>query len=452
MAERLFGTNGVRGIINEDMTSEMVLQLGKAIGTVMNGMVAVASDTRTSADMLKMAISAGIMAVGRNVLDLGVLPTPALQYYVRTRSDIKGGVMITASHNPPMFNGIKCISYDGTEATRKEEEAIEEQFSKEIPGAAWNYTGEMERVWGAGEEYVDAIVSKVDADAIRKAELRVCLDCANGAAYETSPLLLKKLNVKAITLNCNPQGESPGRPIEPTEDNIKDVLSLTRATRSDLGIAHDGDADRCVFITSDGKFVGGDKSLALLSKYTLSKQKGLIVTPVSTSSLVAEVVEAAGGTIIFTAVGSPIVARKMMETGAIFGGEENGGLIFPEQQFCRDGGMAIAKMLECVAKAGPLKNQVSKLPIYYTVKKKIDCPNDMKKHVLEYIENESAGAMIDKVDGMKATYDDGWVLARPSGTEPAFRIFSESKDEVVANQRAEKYETMVKEYLNMWFK
>ena len=452
MPERLFGTNGVRGIINDDMTSDLALQMGKAIGTVMKGRVAIASDTRTSADMLKMAVSSGIMTVGGDVLDLGVLPTPALQYYIKTHSDLKGGVMITASHNPPMFNGIKCISYDGTELSRKDEEAIEEQFSKDIPGASWSSTGEMERIRGAGEEYVNAILSNVDAEAIRNAELRVCLDCANGAAYETSPLLLKKLNVKVITINCNPQGESPGRPIEPTEDNIKDIISLTRSSRSDLGIAHDGDADRCVFISSDGKFVDGDKSLALLSKYALSKEKGLIVTPVSTSSLVKEVVEAAGGTMEYTAVGSPIVARKMMETGAMFGGEENGGLIFPEQQFCRDGGMAIAKMLECVVKAGPLKAQLSKLPTYYTVKKKIECPNDMKKHVLEHIENESAGAAIDKTDGMKAIFDDGWILARPSGTEPVFRIFSESKDEDIANERAERYENMVKEYLNMWFK
>jgi phosphomannomutase/phosphoglucomutase len=426
--------------------------MGKAIGTVMGGIVAVATDTRTSADMIKMAVSAGIMAVGGDVIDLGILPTPALQYYIKTHSGINGGVMITASHNPPMFNGIKCISYDGTEADRKEEEEIEELFRTEIPAAPWDSTGEMERVRGAGEEYVDGIVSKVDAEAIRKAGLKVCIDCANGAAYETSPLLLKKLNVTAITINCNPHGEMSGRHSEPTEENVKDMLPLTRSTRSDLGIAHDGDADRCVFITSDGKYVDGDKSLALMSKYILSEKEGLVVTPVSSSSLVEEVVKEAGGEIEYTAVGSPIVARKMIDIGAVFGGEENGGLIFPEQQFCRDGGMAIAKMLECVVKSGPLKSQVSKLPIYHTVKRKIDCPNDMKKHVLEHIEKESIGAKIDHTDGMKAIFDDGWVLARPSGTEPLFRIFSESKDEDTAKERADRYESLVSDYLNLWFK
>ena len=452
MPERLFGTNGVRGVVNEDMTSDLALQMGKAIGVVMGGTVAIATDTRVSADMIKMAVSSGIMSVGINVLDLGVLPTPALQYYVKTHDNVRGGVMITASHNPPQFNGIKCISFDGTEASRKEEEEIEAHYYNNIPCALWNSIGDMERIRGAGEEYVNAIVSNVDAEAIREADLKVCLDCANGAAYETSPLLLKKLNVRAITINCNPQGEFPGRQSEPTEENLRDLLSLTRSTRSDLGIAHDGDADRCVFITSDGKFVSGDKSLALLSRYALSKKKGQVVTPISSSSLVEEIVEGSGGTIEYTAVGSPIVARKMMEIGAVFGGEENGGLIFPEQQYCRDGGMTIAKMLECIVKDGSLKIQMSELPVYYTVKKKIDCPDDMKKHVLEYIAKESVGARIDHTDGLKVVFDDGWVLARPSGTEPAFRIFSESKDEETAKERAGKYEALVTGYLNQWFK
>ncbi|MCL1811164.1 MAG: phosphoglucosamine mutase [Methanomassiliicoccaceae archaeon] len=447
MPGRLFGTNGVRGVVNEDMTSDLALQMGKAIGTVMGGTVAIATDTRNSAHMIKMAVSSGIMSVGADVIDLGVLPTPAIQYYVKTHDDVRGGVMITASHNPPQFNGIKCISSDGTEASRKDEEEIEAHYSNDILCASWNTIGSMQRVRDAAEEYVNAIISKVDAEAIRKAELKVCLDCANGAAYETTPLLLKKLNVRVITINSNPQVEFPGRPSEPTEENVGDLLSLTESMGSDLGIAHDGDADRCVFITTNGKYVSGDKSLALLSGYALSKRAGLIVTPVSTSSLVEEVVEEAHGVIEYTAVGSPIVARRMMEAGAVFGGEENGGLIFPDHQYCRDGGMAVAKMLECIVKEGPLENQISRLPTYYTVKKKVECPNEMKKDVLDRIAKESAGAKIDRTDGMKIIFDDGWVLARPSGTEPLFRVFSESKDADVAEGRAERYENLVRECL-----
>ena len=431
------------------MTPEFALQMGKAIGTAMGGTIAIATDTRTSAEMIKTAVSSGIMAVGGKVLDLGILPTPALQYYIKTHKNVSGGVMITASHNPPMFNGIKCIMHDGTEADHKDEDKIEELFHKKISGVSWESAGTMEIIKGAGEDYVNSIISKVDAEAIRKANLKVCLDCANGAACETSPLLLKKLNVATATINSFPEGRSPGRPSEPTEENLKETLALTRSSGADLGVAHDGDADRCVFITSDGEYVSGDKALALLSKYILSKKKGLVVTTVSTSAVVEDTVREAGGEIEFTEVGAPIVARKMIERkNAVFGGEENGGLIFPEEQYCRDGGMAIAKMLEFIVKVGPLKSQVCKLPTYFTVKKKIECPNDMKKKVLDHIAKKSAGGKIDRTDGIKIIFKDGWVLARPSGTEPLFRIFSESKNEIVAIERAEQYECLVKEFLN----
>ena len=448
MPERLFGTNGVRGVVNEDLTPEFALQMGKAIGKAMGGTIAIATDTRTSAHLIKTAVSSGIMAVGANILDLGVLPTPALQYYIKTHKNISGGVMITASHNPPMFNGIKCIMQDGTEADHKDEDKIEALFRKKIQGVSWESAGTMEFIRGAGEDYVNSIISKVDAEAIRKANLKVCLDCANGAACETSPLLLKKLNVATATINSFPEGRSPGRPSEPTEENLKETLALTRTSGADLGIAHDGDADRCVFITSEGEYVSGDKALALLSKYILLKKKGLVVTTVSTSAVVEDTVREAGGEIEFTEVGAPVVARKMIERkNAVFGGEENGGLIFPEEQYCRDGGMAIAMMLEYIVKEGPLKTQVSKLPVYYTVKKKIECPNEMKKIVLDHIIKESSGGRIDRTDGIKVIFDDGWILARPSGTEPLFRIFSESKNQKTANDRADKYERMVKERL-----
>ncbi|MDR2845854.1 MAG: phosphoglucosamine mutase, partial [Candidatus Methanoplasma sp.] len=428
-------------------TSNLALQLGKAIGTVFKGTVALATDTRVSADMIRTAVSAGIMAAGTNVLYLGMLPTPAVQYYVKTHADVTGGVMITASHNPPEFNGIKCISPDGTEASRTEEEAVEKLYADIIPVVAWDKVGNIGKVHGAGEEYIDAVIACVDADAIRKANLTVCLDCANGASCETSPLLLKKLNVRAITINGNPQGEFPGHPSEPTEENLRDLMSLTKHTRSDLGIAHDGDADRCVFVTGKGTFVSGDKSLALIAEHVLLKKKGIVTTPVSTSSMVEEVVVEYGGTLEYTAVGSPIVARKMMENGSVFGGEENGGLIFPEIQYCRDGAMTAAKMLECIVATGPLEKQVALLPVYHTEKAKVECPNSMKKRTADHLIDISKDAKVDLTDGLKLIFEDGWVLARPSGTEPIFRIYSESKDADVAKARADKYEELVTEFL-----
>jgi phosphomannomutase/phosphoglucomutase len=196
-----------------------------------------------------------------------------------------------------------------------------------------------------------------------------------------------------------------------------------------------------------GNFISGDKSLSIMSKHVLSKKKGLVVTPVSSSSMVEDVVKQAGGTIMYTAVGSPTVAKAMFVNNAVFGGEENGGLIFPEHQLCRDGAMTVAKMLECIAKEGPLSEQVAKLPEYHVEKRKIDCPNECKCGLLDHLSTLSEGARTDHTDGLKMIYDDGWVLVRPSGTEPKFRIYSESKIKEVAARRADDTERIATEYM-----
>lgn len=445
---KMFGTNGVRGVVNQDMNASLALQMGKAIGNVMPGTVAIACDTRDSCAMLKSAVSSGLMAVGCDVLDLGIVPTPAIQYYVKTH-EVSAGVMITASHNPPEFNGIKVIAADGTEASHDQESQIEETYDTEVPVVAWNKVGKYTVVSGAGDAYVDAVIAKLDVESIRHANLTVVLDCTNGAAFYTSPLLLKKLGVRAITLNSNPQGEFPGHLSEPTEDNLQDLLKMVKATDAVLGIAHDGDADRCVFVDGDGNYVPGDKTLAILGRSLVAANGGgTVVTPVATSSVVDEVVTGVGGSVVRTAVGSPVVARKMSEIGGIFGGEENGGLIFADHQYCRDGAMAIGRMLENIIKNGPLKEQVASLPVYYTVKKKMACPNDMKEKVLQYLDVETVDIAKDRSDGLKLLIGNDWVLARASGTEPIFRVYAESKNKAVAEELASKYLKLAQDYVN----
>lgn len=451
----MFGTNGVRGVVNEDMNTDLALQMGKAIGKFFGGIVAIATDTRVSGDMIKAAVSAGLMATGCTVRDLGIVPTPAIQYHVKTNDDVVGGVMITASHNPPKFNGIKCIDGDGTEMPREKEEQIEILYASEIPCMHWNEIGTIETYGRAGEDYIDAVLTHVDVAAIRKAKLTAVVDCANGAACKTTPLLMKKLGIRAVTLNADMQGEFPGHPSEPTAENLKDLLAMTKAINADFGCAHDGDADRAVFATNEGEFVPGDKSLSLIAKNTVIANKGgIIVTPVSSSSMVEEVVKAAGGELVYTAVGSPVVARRMIANGSRFGGEENGGLIFAEHQYCRDGAMTIAKMIESIVKFGPLVKQLETLPVYYTDKRKIDCPNNRKSDLIEHMKEKfSKGNKVDLTDGMKILFSDGgWVLLRPSGTEPIFRIYSESKNKALAESRCEEFENAGKEFMGIFEK
>ena len=448
MVERLFGTNGIRGVVNEELTPELALDVGRAIGTHIKGRVAIGSDTRTSADMVKSAVLAGLMSSGAEVVDLGMLPTPALQYFVKTNG-IAGGVMITASHNPPEFNGIKAVDADGTEMPRSKEEAIESvYFSRSFAQRDWRGVGHVQKSNEAIPSYHNAILGNVDVESIAKAKLKVVLDCANGAGSLSTPRILERLGVRTVTLNCNPLGTFPGHPSEPTEDHLEDLKSLVKETGADLGIAHDGDADRTIFVDEKGRYVYGDKSLAVVASAVVrDRGGGLVVTPVSTSSCVEDAVREAGGEMAYTRVGAPIVARKMIETGAVFGGEENGGLIFPEMQFCRDGAMTAAKMIEIVTTEGPLSDLLKNIPTYQLDKRKVHCAEERKERLLREVCEAFAEQRVDQTDGIKIYFDEGWTLIRPSGTEPIFRIYTEARSEEQAKKIADRCEKVVKELL-----
>lgn len=444
----LFGINGVRGTANRDLTPEVALQIGKVVGRTFGRRIAVATDARDSADMLRSAVSAGIMASGTDIVDLGILPTPVLQYYVKSHPDITGGIVITASHNPPEHNGFKFIKEDGVEVSREEEQSIESSCETDVPPAPWKEIGEVETGTGAIVDHVKAVIAHVDAEAIRRANLTVCVDCANGSTCESTPMLLRLLNVRTFTINADPQSESPGRSSEPTEENLGPLMMLTKQVGADLGAAHDADGDRTIFVTEKGEYVMGDISLALIAKSVLSERKGKVITPVSSSSVVEDVVEENGGLLKYTAVGSHTVVRKMEENMAVFGGEENGGLVFPELQLCRDGMMALAKMLECIAKNGPLSQQINTLNRYHDIKISIPCPDDMKMKLLDHFVDGAGDRRVESVDGLKIYFDDGWVLLRPSTTEELFRLYSESRDESVARSRMDEYLADARKFLS----
>jgi len=444
----LFGTNGVRGKVNEDMNTDLALDLAKAIGTWLgkDNQVAIGTDTRASNYMLKNAVSSGLMATGNDVIDVGEVPTPALQYYTKKMADF--GIAITASHNPPEFNGIKCVNGDGTELIQWMEEEIEDIFfSEEFDLVSWEQVGNKKSD-DALELYFEAIENKIDIEAIKEAEPKVILDCANGAGCHFTPYLLKTLGCELVTLNAQPDGSFPGHDSEPTPENLQDLIRLTEETDADLGIAHDGDADRTIFIDEKGEYVHGDRTLTLVAKELVKANGGgTVITPVSSSSSVADVVEENGGELIYTAVGSPIVARRMIEEDAIFGGEENGGLIFADHQYCRDGPMSAAKIIEMVAKKGKLSSMIEELPTYYLEKRSVECPDDLKEPLMERLKEFYSDQEFDDTDGLKIYYEEGWVLVRPSGTEPKYRVYSEASDENEAKELANKHQEKVEENL-----
>lgn len=443
---RLFGTNGVRGVVNsKQMDCQFALKLGFALGTFMKGQVVIGTDARTSNEMLKSACASGIMATGCEVLDCGIVPTPTLQYAVKVNK-AAGGVVITASHNPPEFNGIKAIYKDGTEMSRENEEEIEGIFHEEaFSRAAWNRVGKIRTLGTAIDRYLGGILTKVDARSIRGAQLRVAVDCSNGAGGLVIPRMLEGLGVRYVTLNADPNGAFPGHNSEPTPENARELVELVKSGGFDFGVILDGDADRTVFVDENGRYLLGDRSLAIVASYICSQKKGRkVVTNVAASMAVEDAVKSVGGSVIYTRVGSPIIARTMMLEGGVFGGEENGGLIFADFQYCRDGAMATAKMLEIVVRSGKLSELNDRLPQYHQVKKKTGCPEVKKDRVMDELARTAGGEKVDRTDGVKIFVKDGWILVRPSGTEPIFRVFSESKTAEEAERLAEEYIGRVK--------
>lgn len=446
--KRLFGTFGVRRLANTELTPEFASKIAASYGTLVKGKVAVGGDTRTSTEMIKHAVISGLLSSGCDVIDLGILPTPALQFAVRNYYD--GGIMITASHNPPKYNGIKLMDSYGIGTPDDMELKIEDMFFNDNPDrVSWNEIGETDTNEGILEEYIQNVIDRVDADAIKQKKLKVIVDCGSGAACFTTPYLLRKLGCEVLTMNCQPDGFFPGRDPEPTEPNLKELIAVVKATGADLGIAHDGDADRTICIDEKGDFVFGDKSFALVEKYMLKENNGgLIVTTVATSSAIYDIANEYNGEVTATKVGDLIVARELKDKDGLFGGEENGGLIFPDFVYGRDAALSTAKIIEIISKTGkPLSKLIEELPVYYSEKMKIECPDELKQEVMQKIAEETSEFEVDTTDGVKIFKDEGWVIIRPSGTEPIFRCFAEAKTKEEATKMAEWGISLISKYL-----
>lgn len=448
--KRLFGTFGVRRIANDVLTPEFATRLAACYGSVVRGKIAVGADTRTTSPMLKDAVIAGLLSAGCDAVDLGILPTPAVQYAVRQYYD--GGIMITASHNPPKFNGLKFLDEYGIGLPDDIELEIENlYFDSEPIRASWNEIGEKYTNDNIIEEYIQTAISNVDVDAIKEANLKVVLDCGSGAGSFTAPYLVRKLGCEVTTLNCQADGFFPGRDPEPIEENLQELISVVKELDADIGLAHDGDADRTICIDENGAFVLGDKTFTLVEKQMLKENGGgTIVTTVATSQAIYDIAEEYNGEVIATAVGDLLVARKLKDENGLFGGEENGGLIFPDFVYGRDAVMTVAKILETIAKEKkPLSKLVEELPVYYATKTKIECSDDLKDEVMNNIADEiktTTDFELDTTDGVKILKEDGWVIIRPSGTEPIFRCFAESDSQEKADAMTEWGLSLIKKY------
>ena len=441
---RYFGTSGIREVVNEKLTPELALRVGKVLGTYLGGgRVVVGKDTRTSGEMLKSALISGLLSTGVEVIDIGLAPTPLTGFAIRLYG-ADAGVTITASHNPPEYNGIKVWQPNGMAYTPGMETELESIIdSGNFRKSPWNEIGKLRRA-DPREEYIKKAAGMVHLDG----SYTVVLDTGNGAGSTLSPYFQRELGNKVISLNSHPSGFFV-RELEPNAKSLSALARTVRAMKADVGIAHDGDADRIGVVDDEGNFVEYEGMLSLIAGYTIRKfGKGKIVTTVDAGFALDDYIRPLGGEVVRTRVGDVAVADELAKHGGVFGGEPSGTWIIPQWNLTPDGIFAGALVLEMIDRLGPLSELAREVPRYITLRAKIPCPNEKKARAMEIIAAEALKAfdyerLID-IDGVRIENDEWWILFRPSGTEPIMRITLEAHTEERAKELMEKAEKLVR--------
>jgi len=419
---KLFGSSGIRGITNKDVTVDLALKVGLAVGSS-NTSAVIGRDPRIAGRMIEHALISGMVSAGCDVVCIGLVTTPTLAYAAR---NVDCGVMVTASHNPSEYVGVKLWNPDGMAFDSAQQEEIESAVAGgKLIHADWNRIGTITTDSNAVREHADMILSNVSN--VKPAALRVVIDCGCGAGGTITPYLLREMGCEVITLNTQPDGHFPARNPEPNDANLWMLKKAVREFGADIGIAHDGDADRMMAVDENGDFVTGDEMLAIFATYECKPGTTLVV-PVDTSMVVDDALP--DSKVIRTRVGDVIVAEEIKRTGADFGGEPSGSWIFPRISYCPDGIYAAARLVEIVRERG-LAGLRSELPRYPTKRGKVVCDNANKGRVMDAVRSGLAplGTVTD-IDGVRVEMDGGWALVRPSGTEPTIRITAEAREGV----------------------
>jgi phosphomannomutase/phosphoglucomutase len=439
---KVFGSSGVRGVANEELTPAFALEIAQATGTVLGTeRVALARDTRHTGGMVADAAASGLASVGAEVDRLGVVPTPGLQAYCE-REGVPG-VMVTASHNPPAYNGIKLVGADGVELTRDRLEAIERHLGAGPELVAWDETGTAHRVEGARRAYREGLLEAVDREAVTDADLTVALDPGHGAGALAGPEFFRELGCSVLTVNAQPDGRFPGRNPEPVAETLGELCRLVETTDADLGIAHDGDADRAIFVDETGAVIEGDATLAALAAAQL-RHGDVAVSAVNASQRLVDVVEAAGAELHLTPIGSTHLITAIRELQAAgryvpVAGEGNGGILFPAYRIARDGAYTAARFCELLVDRSA-SDVAAAYDDYHNVRRKTGYGSENEREaMLAAIERRAnaAEADVDTTDGYRLDYGDAWVLARPSGTEPVVRVYAEAREPDRARELAD---------------
>ena len=432
---KLFGTKDIRGVANEELTPEFCVRLGKAVGTYFGGGdILVGMDERLGSQMTALALMSGLISTGCRVHWLGLATTPMVQWAVGELGG-DGGIVITASHNPPEYTGIIVLDEHGIEVSPEAREEIEaifrgEEFMK-VPWYGLRPVREVDTEREVLKPYIKSVIRQVDVNLIELANPKIIIDTASTVSAMPIHLLMEELGISYVMLGAELDGRHPRRISEPRPDTLSRLRTVASRLEADFGVGVDGDCNRAIFCYKDEVW-WGDYSFALIAKWYLRDHPGeTLLTPISSSMVVKDVVEACGGKLKWCKVGAGYVSRIMVEEGIRLAGEENGGICYAYHGPFRDACMAIALMLQVLAEEGrPLKELMDELPRYQIAKGSVPCPEELKEKVMSEVGRRVEGeAYLEKItiDGIRLMFEGYSVLIRPSGTEPIIRVFTESR-------------------------
>jgi phosphoglucosamine mutase len=434
---KLFGSSGVRGLVNVDLTPILAYKIGLAVATFSKTKkVLVARDTRVSGLMLENALVSGLLAGGANVSCLGISPTPVLAFLTK-RLVADAGVMITASHNPPEYNGIKIFDKNGVAYDDRSQGGIEKIIGSEhFVLSDWQNIHDISYIH-EDNSYIEMMLKAAKLD--RKWQLIVDAGC--GATCNIAPLIFKILGCKVTAINSQPDGFFPARSPEPNAESLKPLAQIVQKLKADIGIGFDGDGDRVAFIDEEGNFANFDHVLAAYAAHVMKKKgRGIVVTNVEASMCVEKMVEKYGGKVIRTKVGDVYIAEAMKRHSAVFGGESCGAWIHPQFHYCPDGILSAVMLLKALEEEDKsLSELIAETPLYETLRENIICKDKVKYEVVKKVGKSLKIAFpaykeYSSVDGVRLVFENGWILVRASGTEPLVRLTVEGESLKVAKE------------------
>lgn len=427
------GITGVRGIVGETLTPELMVEFAQAFGTYLDaGRILVCRDTRPSGVMVRSAVLAGLLATGVEVIDLGICPTPSLQLAVK-EFQASGGISITAGHNPSNWNALKFVRGDGLYLNAMQaEELLDIYHQGEFAKAEWSAIKPQIQYQDAIAHHIQVLKNVFDVGAIRARKLTVAVDCCNGACALFSPRWLEELGCTVLAINDDSTAPFPHNP-EPKRETMAQLRAVVKAGHADIGFAHDANGERLGIVTETGEPLSEELTLAMATEIALQRQSGVVVTHISTSSVIEKIASRYGAQVIRTPVGQSYISEAMLEHRAVIGGEGNGAVVIPAVHYTNDSAATIGLLLEYLATTGKRISEVAaSIPSSVILKRYVPIEPQLLFSKLHEVRRKVASAdaaSLDFSDGIKLTWPDGWLHIRASNTESMLRIIVEADDE-----------------------